>query len=178
MPRAAGSPAPSAGVRRRDVLHGDVDRRVPAASATASRTNRDNALLDVRTFSSGSIWPSPHLQQRLDARPVPNSAAAAPIRPPRQQVLQGVDVEQRGRRVDDRHGRGLHLASSRTVARGRAAASTAKPRPMPVERESTTRMTPGANSSAARRAESQVPDSRDDRCTDTTCDAPASSACR
>ncbi len=64
------------------------------------------------------------------------------------------------------------------MAADRAAASTAKPSAIAADRESITRTASGSNSAAASRAESQVPDSSADRCSDTTVLAPPSNAAR
>ena len=164
--------APASAVARSsaaEVVDGEVDRSAHRPRATVSSTSRASALADVRTFSSGDDLPLDHLQQRLDRQRRPEQRRRRTDAAATAQVLERVDVEQRaGARRPPRSPRPAPRPPIRPPAARSAAASTAKPSPIAVERESTTRTTPCGKSCAASTADSQVPDSAADRCTDTT----------
>jgi hypothetical protein len=108
----------------------------------------------------------------------PSTLAAAPIRPPRRRcsrvsTTKSVRVAAAISRADL-----ATAAASAPAAAERAAASTAKPLPIAADRESTTVTMCSPTCEAASRAASQVPDSSDERWTETSFSAPSSRAWR
>ena len=136
----------------------------PAASIarTASSSSRASARDAVRTFSSGSMCPSPQRQHRLDRQRRPEQGRRRADPAAAAQVLQGVDVEQHRRRPRRASAPRPQRRLASAPCRGEPRRPTARRYPiaMPSERESTTshrhRRLPAASC-----ADSTVPDMSD-----------------
>ena len=142
-------------------------------AASESSSNRAIALVEVRTFSSGAIWPSVRVRIGLIARAEPSRAAAAPIRPP--------DVGARAcRRRDQRVAASRLRAAATTSATDplggrRGGAEDGIPMAIPMARESTTVTGTGAWV-AASWADWTVPDMSAEMWIETIASAPSRAA--
>ena len=163
---------PVGAVGRGEMVHRDRDRPVVGGldgvlHQPVHRPGRGPHLLQRHDP------PLAHVEHRLDrqSRAQQGGGGADPAAPA--QVLEGVDDEERaGRRGGVPRDLGDGGASAPSAA-ARAAASTAKPMPMAVDRESTTVTRCSPTWEAASRAASVVLDSSDDRWMETSRSASA-----
>ena len=129
----------------------------PSSRSSATSSMRSSARRLVRTCARGLTVPSSRWSSGLILKAEPISHFADPMRPPRCRYSSVSTVNRRWTLSRRSSAAATTSSTEQPAAAARAAASTIKPIPIDVERESTTRISRSSNCSCARRALATVP---------------------